>query len=53
MSSTPPPTKPSFDAVPEMISSIQQQMEALNPARLQSGEDVQLDFAEAVEEDPF
>jgi hypothetical protein len=28
-------------------------MEALNPSRLQSGEGVQLDFAEAVEEDPF
>jgi hypothetical protein len=53
MSSTPPPTKPSFDAVTEMISSIQQHMEALNPARLQSGEGVQLDFAEAVEEYPF
>jgi hypothetical protein len=53
MSYTPPPTKPSFDAAAEMISSIQQQMEELNPARLQSGEGVQLDFAEAVEEDPF
>jgi hypothetical protein len=28
-------------------------MEALNPARLQSDEGVQLDFAETVEEDPF
>jgi hypothetical protein len=49
----PPPTKPSFDAVTEMICSIQHQMEAIDPARLQSGEGVQLDFAEAVEEDPF
>jgi hypothetical protein len=53
MSSTAPPTKPSFNAVAEMISSIQHQTEALNPARLQSGEGVQLDYAEAVEEDPF
>jgi hypothetical protein len=51
MPSTPPPTKPSFDAVAEMISSIQQQMESLNPARLQGGDGVQLDFDEAVEED--
>jgi hypothetical protein len=28
-------------------------MEALNPYRLQSGEGVHLDFAEAAEEDPF
>jgi hypothetical protein len=53
MPSTHPPTKPSFDAVAEMISSIQKQMESLNPARLQGGEGVQLDFAAAVEEDPF
>jgi hypothetical protein len=53
MSFTPPPTKPIFDAVAEMISSIQQQMEALHPARIQSGEGVHLDFAEAVEENPF
>jgi hypothetical protein len=48
-----PPTKPSFDTVAEMISSIQKLMKALNPAWLQSDEGVQLDFAEAVAEDPF
>jgi hypothetical protein len=53
MPSTPPPTKPSFDAVAEMKSSIQQQMESLNPARLQGGEGMHLDFDAAVEEDPF
>jgi hypothetical protein len=53
MYSTTPPTKPSFEAVAKIISSIQQKMEALNPARLQSGEGLQLDFAEPAEEDPF
>jgi hypothetical protein len=52
MSSTPPTSKPSMDKVAEMLSSIQQQMQLINPPKT-AGEGLQLDFAAAAEEDPF
>jgi hypothetical protein len=41
-----------MDKVAEMLSSIQQQMQLLNPPKM-AGEGLQLDFAAAAEEDPF
>jgi hypothetical protein len=52
VSSNPPPSNPSMDKVAEMLSSIQQQMQLLNPPKT-AGEGLQLDFAAAAEEDPF
>jgi hypothetical protein len=52
MSSTPPPSKPTTDKVAEMLSSIQQQMQLLNPPK-EAGEGLQLDFTAAAEEEPF
>jgi hypothetical protein len=52
MSSTPPPYNQSMDKVAEMLSSIQQQMQLLNPLK-EAGEGLQLDFAAAAEEDPL
>jgi hypothetical protein len=52
MSSTPPPSKQSMDKVAEMLSSIQQQMQLLDPPK-EAGEGLQLDFTAAAEEYPF
>jgi hypothetical protein len=52
MSSTPPPSKQSMDKVPEILSSIQQHIQLLNPPK-EAGEGLQLDFTAAAEEEPF
>jgi hypothetical protein len=52
MSSTPPSSKQSMEKVAEMLSSIQQQMQLLNPPK-EAGEGLQLDFTAAAEEEPF
>jgi hypothetical protein len=53
VSTTPPPSKPSLTSVAELISSIHQQFESLNPTGPLAGEGLQLDFAAAAEEDHF
>jgi hypothetical protein len=52
MSSNHPPSKQSMDNVAEMLSSIQQQMQLLNPPK-EAGEGLQMDFTSTAEEDPF
>jgi hypothetical protein len=51
-SSTSPPSKQSMDKVAEMMSSIQQQMQLLNPHK-EAGEGLHLHFTAAAEEEPF
>jgi hypothetical protein len=41
-----------MDKVAEILTSIQQQMQLLNPPK-EAGEGLQLDFTAAAEEDPF
>jgi hypothetical protein len=46
MHAIPPPSKPSFEYITELISSIQQQMEYINPTFPSAGKGLQLYFAE-------